>query len=150
MVLVPIDSWIEVDRPRPAQPEPAPAVEPGQTGTPWPENRLLSLVFVRLVPGRPSDIVAALEAVGSGEGVRWRHPDERPATAAPSSCVLAIELRPGRLRRRVPMEIQVSRWSPRFTKLEMIPLRRLRPTPRYFRAGNRVLDAVAAGSGRRG
>ena len=100
--------------------------------------------FIRLVPGSPADVLPAVEEAGAGGVSRLVRRRVDPTTVAlPHGCVLRVELRPRRLSRWVPMEIHLNRWSPWFTQVEMVPLRRVRPTRGYFRSGHRLLDAAA-------
>jgi hypothetical protein len=47
--------------------------------------------------------------------------------------------------RPMPMELRVTPWSPTAgTHIELLPLRRVRPSHRYFRTGRSVLDDVMA------
>lgn len=49
-------------------------------------------------------------------------------------------------RRSVPMRLEISPWTAdgTTTGLELIPARAVRATPRYYRAGHRLLDELAA------
>jgi hypothetical protein len=41
------------------------------------------------------------------------------------------------------MRLNIDRWSPATTALELIPTGRIRPTAAYFRAGHLLLDTLA-------
>jgi hypothetical protein len=74
--------------------------------------------------------------------------------AAHGATRVHVDLPIGRLRRRVPMRLEISPWTSTdaTTWLELVPLRAVRPDRRYYRAGHALLDeisAVAGGGGRR-
>jgi hypothetical protein len=48
----------------------------------------------------------------------------------------------GPLRPPLRMRLDIDRWSPSSTALELIPRRRVQPTATYFRAGHRLLDSL--------
>jgi hypothetical protein len=85
---------------------------------------------------------------------RWhptttRHLDVRCATidapddGEPNRYRLMLRLK-GR-GRPLPMELRVTPWSPTAgTHIELLPLRRVRPSHRYFRTGRSVLEDVVA------
>jgi hypothetical protein len=61
-----------------------------------------------------------------------------PAEGAPR---YRLSLRLRRFGRSVPMELTLSPWAgPATTHLELVPLRTVRPTRRYFRRGRSLLD----------
>lgn len=56
---------------------------------------------------------------------------------------IQIRLARGPLRRRLPMRLEVDRWSASATALELTPCRRVEPTAAYFGAGHRLIDSLA-------
>jgi hypothetical protein len=67
--------------------------------------------------------------------------DAVTVAGAAGGAIVATTLRRGRLRRPLPMRLEVSAWSPRLgSAVELLPCRRVRPSRRYFRAGNELLD----------
>src|SRR5579884_599293 len=100
--------------------------------------------FTRIVPVpypvSLAAVTAALSVPAAGaatDGARWH-----------------VRLSQGRLRRAVPMRLELSPWDGpgSITQVELIPTRSVALTRPYFRAGHRWLDdlagVLAAGSGR--
>ena len=56
---------------------------------------------------------------------------------------IQVRLARGPLRPLLPMRLNLDRWSPATTALELIPSGRIRPTAAYFRAGHLLLDTLA-------
>lgn len=92
-------------------------------------------LFTRILPG-PYDLCRAT--------VHAAFPDATSVQVA-GVTRLIVDLQIGR-RRSVPMRLEVSPWTAdgRTTGLELMPVRAVRATPRYFRAGHRLLDDLAA------
>jgi hypothetical protein len=55
---------------------------------------------------------------------------------------IQVRLRRGPLRPPLRMRLDVDRWSPSCTAVELIPCGRARPTAAYFRAGHLLLDLL--------
>ena len=55
---------------------------------------------------------------------------------------IRVRLARGRLRPRLPMRLDIDRWSCSSTAVELIPCGRVRPTAAYFRAGHHLLDLL--------
>ena len=55
---------------------------------------------------------------------------------------LQVHLARGPLRPLLRMRLDIDRWSPSCTALELIPCGRVRPTAAYFRAGHLLLDLL--------
>ena len=74
--------------------------------------------------------------------VRTVFPAAAPV-AAHGATRLHVDLPVGR--RRVPMRVEIAPWTTdgATTGVELVPLRRVRRTARYFRAGHRLADDVA-------
>lgn len=58
---------------------------------------------------------------------------------------VAVELGGRGARRRLPMELQIHRWSESTTLLDLIPRRRVWPSALYFRAGHALQDELRRG-----
>ena len=56
---------------------------------------------------------------------------------------IQVRLARGPLRPLLRMRLNLDRWSPATTALELIPSGRIRPTAAYFRAGHLLLDTLA-------
>ena len=56
---------------------------------------------------------------------------------------IQVRLARGPLRPLLRMRLNIDRWSPSATALELIPAGRIRPTAAYFRAGHLLLDTLA-------
>ena len=56
---------------------------------------------------------------------------------------IQVRLARGPLRPLLRMRLNIDRWSPSTTALELIPAGRIRPTAAYFRAGHLLLDTLA-------
>jgi len=93
----------------------------------------------------PEPAARSVERIG-----RWRPGLTGVALRAPAGpgragrVTMAVRVR--RLGRPVPMELRVSPWSgPADTHVELVPLRRVRPSRSYFTTGRRVLaDVIGA------
>src|SRR5262252_9362666 len=59
------------------------------------------------------------------------------------TCQIQARLARGPLRPPLPMRLNIDRWSASATAVELIPSRRVTPTAAYFRAGHRLIDALA-------
>lgn len=108
-----------------------PAPRPGPV-SPW--------SFLRFLPAPQPLVVARLRRSGTGPEMVARA--ERPAPgrdALRASYLVSLPVGP---RRRVPMRLEIEGWSAAATRVEMVPLRRVRPGPRYLRAGHRFLDTL--------
>lgn len=67
----------------------------------------------------------------------------RPADISDAGAwTVAVELGGRGAWRRLPMELQVHRWSESATLLDLIPRRRVEPSATYFRAGHALQDAL--------
>jgi hypothetical protein len=55
---------------------------------------------------------------------------------------IQVRLARGPLCPRLPMRLDIDRWSSSSTALELIPRGRVRPTAAYFRAGHLLLDSL--------
>ena len=55
---------------------------------------------------------------------------------------IQVRLARGPLHPRLPMRLDIDRWSSSSTALELIPCRLVRPTTDYFRAGGLLLDSL--------
>ena len=60
----------------------------------------------------------------------------------PGTCRIQVRLARGPLRPPLHMRLDIDRRSSSSTALELIPGRRVRPTPAYFRAGHLLLDSL--------
>ncbi len=69
-----------------------------------------------------------------------RGPIERDR--ASDTCSIRVRLARRPLRPPLLMRLDIDRLSPSRTALELIPCKRARPTPGYFRAGHRLLDSL--------
>ena len=94
--------------------------------------------FLRFVPAPQQLVAARLRRHGAG-GWPLVLLEERAGAACCVSYLVALAV--GR-RRRVPMRLEIEGWSAAVSRVELVPLRRVRPTRRYVRAGHRFLDAV--------
>ena len=56
---------------------------------------------------------------------------------------IQVRLARGPLRPLLRMRLNIDRWSPTTTALELIPAGRIQPTAAYFRAGHLLLDTLA-------
>src|SRR6516165_12644292 len=56
---------------------------------------------------------------------------------------IQVRLARGPLRPPLPMRLDIDRWSASATVVELVPSRRVTPTAAYFRAGHRLIDALA-------
>jgi hypothetical protein len=61
---------------------------------------------------------------------------------ATGSCRIQVRLARAPLRPHQRMRLNIDRWSPSSTALELIPCGRVRPTAAYFRAGHLLLDSL--------
>ena len=59
------------------------------------------------------------------------------------TCRIQARLARGPLRPPLPMRLNIDRWSASATAVELVPSRRVKPTAAYFRAGHRLIDALA-------
>jgi hypothetical protein len=59
------------------------------------------------------------------------------------TCRIEVGLARGPLRPPLRMRLEIARWSPSRTALELIPGRLVRPTADYFRSGHLLLDSLA-------
>ena len=95
--------------------------------------------------------LAALERWGPGATQRFAVRPPSTDAAQNGGARYQMAVRVGRLRRRIPLELRVAPWSEtEGTQIELLPVRRVRPTPRYFarcRALLNDLSAEIAGSG---
>ncbi len=104
--------------------------------------------FRRVVDVPFENCVAALESwqrTGRDGGLRIGGSRLRgPVARDRDSGTRRIEVRLSRgpLRLPVRMRLEIDRWSPASTALELIPGRRVRPTALYFRAGHLLLDSL--------
>ena len=55
---------------------------------------------------------------------------------------IQVRLARGPLYPPLRMRLDIDRWSPSSTALELIPCKLVRPTPDYFRAGSLLLDSL--------
>jgi hypothetical protein len=55
---------------------------------------------------------------------------------------IEVRLARGPLRPLLRMRLDIDRWSPSSTALELIPCGRVRPTAAYFRVGHLLLDSL--------
>jgi len=62
--------------------------------------------------------------------------------SATGTCRIQVRLARTPLRPYQRMRLNIDRWSPSSTALELIPCGRVRPTAAYFRAGHLLLDAL--------
>ena len=58
------------------------------------------------------------------------------------TCRIQVRLDRAPLRPYQRMRLNIDRWSPSSTALELIPCGRVRPTAAYFRAGHLLLDSL--------
>lgn len=93
-------------------------------------------MFTRIVPRPYAACRTALAAAFPGLALVDGHETTR----------LVLDLRTGRGRRQVPVRLELAPWTTdgATSGLELVPMRAVRPTPGYFRAGHRLLDAVVA------
>jgi len=95
--------------------------------------------------------LAALERWVPGATRRFAVRPPSTDTAQNGGARYQMAVRVGRLRRRIPLELRVAPWSEtEGTQIELLPVRRVRPTARYFarcRALLNDLSAEIAGSG---
>jgi len=58
------------------------------------------------------------------------------------TCRIEVGLARGPLRPPLRMRLEIDRWSPSRTALELIPHRLVRPTADYFRSGHLLMDSL--------
>ena len=58
------------------------------------------------------------------------------------TCWIEVGLARGPLRPPLRMRLDIDRWSPSRTALELIPYRLVRPTADYFRSGHLLMDSL--------
>jgi hypothetical protein len=108
-----------------------------------------SLSFWRIVDVPFETCVAALDS-----GLRTRHggelrfggsqllgPGEHDRSVGTHR--IQVRLSRGLLHPRLPMRLDIDRWSSSSTAFELIPCRLVRPTADYFRAGGLLLDSLS-------
>jgi hypothetical protein len=95
--------------------------------------------------------LAALERWGPQSTQRFAG---GPSTADASHSGAAryqMAVRIGRLRRSIPIELRIAPWSAtEGTEIELLPSRRVRPTPRYFARCRALLNDLSAEIARSG
>jgi hypothetical protein len=62
--------------------------------------------------------------------------------SASGTCRIQVRLAQAPLRPHQRLRLDIDRWSPSSTALELIPCGRVRPTAAYFRAGHLLLDSL--------
>jgi hypothetical protein len=70
----------------------------------------------------------------------WRWPIEHDRDHG--TCRIEVGLARGPLRPPLRMRLEIDRWSPSRTALELIPHRLVRPTADYFRSGHLLMDSL--------
>jgi hypothetical protein len=70
--------------------------------------------------------------------LRWPIEHDRDHGA----CRIEVGLARGPLRPPLRMRLDIDRWSPSRTALELIPYRLVRPTADYFRSGHLLMDSL--------
>ena len=107
------------------------------------------LLFRRIVDGPFETCVAALEqwqrtgydgGLHLGESILCGPLELDRGTG---TCRIQARLARGPLRPPLPMRLNIDRWSASATAVELVPSRRVKPTAAYFRAGHRLIDALA-------
>jgi hypothetical protein len=106
------------------------------------------LSFRRIVDVPFETCVAALDRgqrTGRGAGLRFGAsqllgPMEHDRDSG--TCRIRVRLSRRPLRPALPMRLDLDCWTSASTALELIPCRRVRPTPAYFRAGHLLLDSL--------
>jgi hypothetical protein len=110
----------------------------------WPALGWLSFRRIADVPFETC--VAALDSwqrTGHGGELRAGHGLLLgPVEHDHATCQIQVRLARGPLRPRLPMRLDIDRWSSSATALELIPCGRVRPTAAYFRAGHLLLDSL--------
>jgi hypothetical protein len=107
-----------------------------------------SLSFRRIVDVPFETCVAALDS-----WLRTRRADELPSGASQllgpmehdrdlGTRRIQVRLARGPLHPPLGMRLDIDRWSPSSTALELIPCRLVRPASDYFRAGHLLLDSL--------
>lgn len=104
--------------------------------SPWSFLRILPVPQPLLVARLGRDAVGRTPLVPLVEGP----PASRPPPQVSYVTALAVG------RRRVPMRLEIEAWSAGTSRVEMVPLRRVRTGRRYLTAGHRFLDGLAEAS----